>query len=274
MPSRSTAAPDIELSFDSLDPIALAPGFVAGHRGLLSLGFDPIGHAVVTGTGRPLAEGLAALAAHVSHGGSLRVLRADGTVLDGPNAGVLLGRTVGIALAYLRLMDDAGLDLAAAAQCIEVRLPCDSRFFRATALLRAARLVWARVLELAGVAEPAPLYLVATSTASAGREPWIGALRNSVVAFAGAVGGADVIQLVPGERLDAMSTNGPRRLACTTPLIAREEASLRRVADPAEGSWFLEAITAAIAGDAWAEVTRLETAGGIVAAMRAGALSI
>ena len=119
----------------------------------------------------------------------------------------------------------------------------------------------------------APLYLVATSTASAGREPWIGALRNSVVAFAGAVGGADVIQLVPGERLDAMSTNGPRRLACTTPLIAREEASLRRVADPAEGSWFLEAITAAIAGDAWAEVTRLERAGGIVAAMRAGALS-
>jgi methylmalonyl-CoA mutase len=264
---------DLELSFTNLDPVALAPGLASGRRGSLSLGFDPIGHAIATGQEHSLAGELAVLGAHAAHGVPSRALRADGVVFDASNAGVLLGRTASVALAYLRLVDDAGLDLAAASRCIEMRLPCDSRFFRSIALLRAARLVWARVLELADVADSAPLYLVAASTALPGREPWIGALCNSVVAFAGAVGGADVVQLAPGERLDAMSANGPRRLACTTPLIAREEACLRRVADPAEGSWFLETMTAAIATAAWEELARLDSAGGVVAAMRSGTLS-
>lgn len=63
------------------------------------------------------------------------------------------------------------------------------------------------------------------------------------------------------------------RLARTTGLILQDEAHLRRVLDPVEGSWFLESLTSKLAEEAWGELRRLDAGAGIVAAIESGDLS-
>ena len=135
-------------------------------------------------------------------------------------------------------------------------------------MLRAARLVWARVLELSGIT-PTPVRLVASTgrRTLTRQDPWNNALRNTSVAFAAAIGGADVLQLLPHDVRNGEPSAAALRLARTTGLILQEESSLGRVLDPAEGSWFLESLTSELAAVAWGELRRLEAAGGIVAAI-------
>jgi len=202
--------------------------------------------------------------------------RASGDVFfdAGATTGMTLGLTLAVALTYLRAIEAVGAEPAWAAGALEVRLPCGPRFFESASMLRAARLVWARVLELAGIA-PRPLRLVA----STGRrtltrhDPWNNALRNTSVAFAAAIGGADILQLLPHDVRSAEPGAAALRLARTTGLVLQEEASLGRVLDPAEGSWFLESLTSGLAEDAWDEMRRLDASGGIVASIESGDLS-
>lgn len=235
-----------------------------------------------------------------------RDMRAAGESFHeaGATSGMTLGATMAVALTYLRAMVDGGhqylrmlerqvetvagprphwdrteelikqgVNPSWIASLIEVRLPCSQRFFESAAMLRAARLVWARLLEVSGI-EQTPLQLVA----STGRrtltlhDPWNNAIRNTAVAFAAAIGGADVLQLLPHDVRSGEPSAAALRLARTTGLILEEEAGLGRVADPAQGSWFLESLTADIAAAAWEEMRRIDAEGGIIASIESGAL--
>ena len=246
--------------------------------GRLSLGIDPINSFLrnesLTGElGHDV--GMVGLLKEWNRPGDIP-LRASGDVYfdAGATSGMTLGMTMASALAYLRAVEATGADPARASGMLEVRLPCGPRFFESAAMLRAARLVWARILEVSGMV-PSPLRLVA----STGRrtltrhDPWNNALRNTSVAFAAAIGGADILQLLPHDVRNADASDAALRLARTTGLILQEEAYLGRVLDPAEGSWFLESLTSELAEDAWDELRRLEAAGGIIAAIESGDLS-
>ncbi len=250
----------------------------AAALGPLSLGLDPVASFFRGGgtTGELTRDmGTLGLAAQLDRPGSV-LLRASGDAFfdAGATAGMTLGVTLSVALAYLRALADHGADLSWAASAIEVRLPCGPRFFESAAMLRAARLVWARVLEVSGIAPP-PLRLVASSgrRSLTRHDPWNNALRNTSVAFAAAIGGADILQLLPHDARTAEPGAAALRLARTTGLILREEASLARVLDPGEGSWFLESLTSELAEDGWGELRRLDAAGGIIGAIGSGSLS-
>lgn len=246
--------------------------------GRLSLGIDPINSFLRNEslTGELVHDvGMVGLLKEWNRPGDIP-LRASGDVFHdaGATSGMTLGMTMASALAYLRAVESTGADPAWASGMLEVRLPCGPRFFESAAMLRAARLVWARVLEVAGIT-PTPLRLVA----STGRrtltrhDPRNNALRNTSVAFAAAIGGADILQLLPYDGRNAEPSAAALRLARTTGLILQEEAYLGRVLDPAEGSWFLESLTSELAEHAWDELRRLEAAGGIIAAIESGDLS-
>ncbi len=254
---------------------ALSTGLTA--NGAYSLGIDPVSSFFLRDgiSGEPKHEldmsGVSRVLAP-----RCRALRATGDPFfnAGATTGMTLGVTVAIALAYLRALEAAGADLFDAAHGIEIRLPCGPRFFESAAMLRAGRIVWARVLDLAGI-EGAPMTLVAITgrRALTRHDPWNNALRNTSVAFAAAIGGADVLHLLPHDVRAVTPGAAGLRLARTTGLVLKEEASLGRVLDPAEGSWFLESLTSELAAEAWDELRRLEAAGGIIAALESGDLS-
>ena len=175
---------DVELSFEGLSPADLPLPVLESFTGPVSFGVDPIGRVLQRG-GAPggLQSELASLGRMTLSGNVRRLLRASGDPFfdAGGTTGMTLGATLAVALAYWRALEEGGADPGWAAGTIEVRLPCGPRFFESIAMLRAARLVWARMLELGDITAAAPLQLVATSgrRTLTRHDPWVNALRNS-----------------------------------------------------------------------------------------------
>jgi len=196
------------------------------------------------------------------------------------NAGATPVRELAVAIttgvAYLRAAEAAGLEPARAASQIEFTLSVGTNQFGEIAKLRAFRRLWARVLELSGVAEEDRRSFLLARTSDrmlAGIDPWSNMLRATTAGFAAAVGGAEGLTVTPFDTVvaDAVGAAAPgglgRRIARNTQLVLQEESALRRVADPAGGSWYVESLTDATARAAWDLVTEIEGAGGAITAL-------
>ncbi len=154
---------------------------------------------------------------------------------------------------------------------VDVTLVADTDQFRTIAKFRAMRLLLARIGEVAGI-EIAPRIHAETAWRSmSAREPQMNILRATSAAFGAAAGGADSITVLPFDALAVGDGHG-RRLARNTQIVLAAEAQMFRVADPAAGSGAIEAMTAALAANAWARFQDIEAEGGIVSAIKHGAL--
>lgn len=177
--------------------------------------------------------------------------------------------------AHLRALETHGIDPVEGAGLILFRLAAGADVMVEIAKLRAARALWARVMELCGadLGERALRLQAITSRRMLTRyDSWTNLLRASAATFAAAAGGADIITVLPMTALLGEASPQGRRLARNTQIILQEEAGLGRVADPAGGAWAVERFTAELAEAAWALFERIEAAGGLAAALRAGLL--
>lgn len=176
-------------------------------------------------------------------------------------------------VAYLRLLQDAGLDLTEAFGQLEFRLAATADQFSTMAKLRAARLLWARVADVLGVPDAGDQHQHAiTSRRMLTRyDPWTNLLRNTTACFAAGAGGAEAVTVEVHDLLLGSSeqTELGRRLARNTHLLLLEESHLARVIDPGGGSWYIEWLTDAIGRHAWAFLQEIEAAGGMAAALDA-----
>jgi methylmalonyl-CoA mutase len=248
-----------------------------------SLRVDPLGTLAADGplAGDPAeqvaAAGRFAAAVADRHPG-VRALAVD--TRAHVNAGATPVRELAAAIttgvAYLRAAEDAGLEPARAAAQLEFTLTVGTDQFGEIAKLRAFRRLWARVLELSGVPEDArrsPLFARTSDRMLAGIDPWSNMLRATTAGFAAAVGGAEGLTVAPFDTVvaDAVGAAAPsglgRRIARNTQLVLQEESGLRRVADPAGGSWYVESLTDALARAAWERIREIEGAGGAVAVL-------
>ena len=148
----------------------------------------------------------------------------------------------------------------------------DANYGIGIAKLRAARRLWARCLEALGL-EAAPMKLQAVTSARmlTKYDPWTNMLRNTAAAFAGAVGGADILTVRAFNEALGQPEELGRRIARNTQIIAMEESQLGRVADPAGGAWFTETLAEDLAKAAWAEFQKIEGEGGYAASLISGA---
>jgi methylmalonyl-CoA mutase len=173
---------------------------------------------------------------------------------------------------YLRALVEAGATAAGARQ-IGFAAAVGRDVFLELAKLRAMRLTWARlVAACGGDAQAQRMHLHARGSwrERTTVDPWVGLLRGTGETFAAAVGGADSIAVTAMDA--ALGEPGPlgRRMALNTQLILAEESGLGRVADPAGGSGYVEALTDQLARAAWTRFQAIERAGGMIAALRSG----
>jgi methylmalonyl-CoA mutase len=129
------------------------------------------------------------------------------------------------------------------------------------AKLRAARLVWARVLEACGVKAPIKLQAVTGRRMMTKRDAWTNLLRVTAAGFAAGVGGADIVTTLPMTEALGAPTEFSRRLARNTQILLLEEAHVARVEDPAAGAWAVEALTDKLARAAWTLFQHAEKTG-------------
>ncbi|MCB9647784.1 MAG: methylmalonyl-CoA mutase [Deltaproteobacteria bacterium] len=245
-----------------------------------SLGADPLGALATDGRLFTSAEEalaqLGRLAAH-AHAAwpRVRVAHVDaGAYVDaGATPAQELGMALATGLAYLRAMAQAGLPFAVAASKVELTFSLGPRVFDEVAKLRAARRLWARLTEALGVpaeARGAAVHGRSARRALTRRDPWVNMLRATAAGFAGAVGGAETVELAPFDEALGLPTDFGRRMAKNTQVILQEESGVGLVRDPAGGAWFVERHTDALARAAWAELQAIEGAGGVAAALSSG----
>ncbi|MGA4843359.1 methylmalonyl-CoA mutase small subunit [Streptomyces sp. G45] len=240
------------------------------------LGADPLGHEARTGAqlAADAALDLAGTCAREYPG--LRALTVDALPYHeaGGSAAQELGASLATGVAYLRLLTDAGLSLQAACAQLEFRYAATADQFLTVAKLRAARRLWARVAEACGDASAGAQrqHAVTSPVMMTRRDPWVNMLRTTVACLGAGVGGADAVTVLPFDHALGLPDAFARRIARNTSTILLEESHLARVIDPAGGSWYVERLTAELAGAAWEFFQEIERAGGQAAALRSGLL--
>jgi len=243
-----------------------------------SLGLDPLaviaarGEAPVRGE-KALAEGVDAALYARAQGLGMRPLMASGRVWHqaGGSAVEELACALASAVAYWRALAEADVPLDEAAHLIGFHLSADSDVFLSIAKFRAARALWARATQAAGIpAQPAFITAEMSFRTMTSRDPHTNLLRATAAAFAAGAGGARAVLLLPFSAAAGVPDAFARRMARNTQLILAEESGLGRVTDAPGGSWYVETLTHDLAARGWAAFQDIEMAGGLFAALRSG----
>lgn len=170
----------------------------------------------------------------------------------------------------LRRLTAAGHDVDAVAGATLFGFSVGGDVFLEIAKLRAARLVWAKVVKASGGSPGAQrmwLHAGSSSVTRTLRDPWVNLLRGTTESFAAIVGGADSIATAPFNELLGSPGRTSRRLAVNAQHILREEAFLGEVLDPAGGSYYVESLTEELARAAWSLLQEIERRGGMARAL-------
>ncbi len=181
-----------------------------------------------------------------------------------------LGVAAACALAYAKALVRAGLDAGQAFARIAVALAADAEYFTTLAKLRAMRAIWARLTAACEVTAPLKLQARSSRRMLSRLDPWTNLLRLTAATFGAALGGAETVTLDPFTQPLGPPAELARTQARNIQLVLMEESALGRVADPAGGSGYVEALTEALARAGWAAFQAIEAEGGIVAALEGG----
>jgi methylmalonyl-CoA mutase len=245
-----------------------------------SLNYDPVGTLAATGQ-LPLAfdkayDALATLAKTAAV--HLPAFTSAGVVTRayhdaGASAVEELGAAIATGVAYLRALGERGLDTDAAASQIAFHFSIGGNFFIELAKLRAARILWARIVaELGGTPAAQSMRQHARTGLynKTKHDPHVNILRTTTEALSGVLGGVDSLTIGTFDEIVRTPEDSSRRLARNTHIILQEECELTAVIDPAGGSWYIEKLTDDIARKSWEFFQKIEEKGGIVAALKAG----
>lgn len=199
---------------------------------------------------------------------SSEAIRVDRVLEAGADAIQQLGIALAAGVEKLtRLCEDRPVDVAA--REIEFVFAVGSTYFFEIAKLRAARLLWARAVVAFAPTDldscQMNLHVRTSRLNKSFCDPYTNVLRATTEAMSAAIGGCGTLTVQPFGFEEHLALGVQRVLA--------EEAHLDAVADPAGGSYFIEALTASLAREAWKLFQRIEAGGGYSQALSAGWLA-
>jgi len=192
----------------------------------------------------------------------------------GATAEIELAYTLADGLEYVRTGLAAGLSIDDFAPRLSFFWGIGMDFFTEIAKLRAARLLWARIISLFNPQNPKSLAL-RTHCQTSGwslteQDPFNNVCRTTVEALAAVFGGTQSLHTNALDEALALPTDFSARIARNTQLYLQEEAEIGHVIDPLGGSTHLEKITHDLASKAWDLMLEIEAMGGMSAAIESG----
>ncbi len=185
-----------------------------------------------------------------------------------------LAFTLADGLEYVRAARAKGLDIDAFAPRLSFFFCIGMNFFMEIAKLRAARLLWARIIQRFEPKNPQSLAL-RTHCQTSGvslqeQDPYNNIIRTTIEAMAAVLGGTQSLHTNSFDEALALPTPFSARIARNTQLIIAEETGVPKVIDPLGGSYYVESLTAAVAEHAWALIEEVEAMGGMTKAIESG----
>jgi methylmalonyl-CoA mutase len=185
-----------------------------------------------------------------------------------------LGFTLADGLEYVRAGLSRGLDVDEFVGRLSFFFGIGMNFFMEVAKLRAARLLWARIMQRFDPKKPATLML-RTHCQTSGvslteQQPYNNVVRTAYEALAAVLGGTQSLHTNSFDEAIALPTEDSARIARNTQLILAEETGVTHVVDPLGGSYYVEALTASLAEAAWQLIQEVEELGGMTKAVDNG----
>ncbi len=193
-------------------------------------------------------------------------------------AGANLVQELGFTLAdgreYVRTAINAGMDVDHFAGRLSFFFAIGTNFFMEIAKLRAARLLWSRVMEEFKPKNPKSSML-RTHCQTSGvslqeQDPYNNVIRTAYEAMSAVLGGTQSLHTNALDEAIALPTEFSARIARNTQLVLQEETGVTRVVDPLAGSYYIEKLTHDLAEAAWALMEEVEEMGGMTKAVASG----
>ncbi len=185
-----------------------------------------------------------------------------------------LAYTLADGLEYLRCGTGAGLDIDDFAPRISFFFCIGMNHFLEIAKLRAARLLWSKIVKQFGPKNPKSMALRTHCQTSGwsltAQDPFNNVMRTCIEAMAAVLGGTQSLHTNALDEAIALPTDFSARIARNTQLFLQEETGITSVVDPWGGSHYVESLTHDLVHQAWALIEEVEEMGGMVKAIEAG----
>ena len=192
----------------------------------------------------------------------------------GATADLELAYTLADGVEYIRAGQQAGLDVDVFAPRLSFFWAIGMNFAMEIAKMRAARLLWARLVADLGATNPKSLSLRTHCQTSGwsltAQDVHNNVVRTCVEAMAATQGHTQSLHTNALDEALALPTDASARIARNTQLFLQQESATTRVIDPWGGSYYIEKLTADLAARAWEHIREVEEAGGMTAAIEAG----
>ncbi len=175
---------------------------------------------------------------------------------------------------YVRAAIARGMDVDKFAGRLSFFFAIGMNFFMEAAKLRAARLLWSRVMAEFDPKNPRSSML-RTHCQTSGvslqeQDPYNNVIRTAYEAMSAVLGGTQSLHTNALDEAIALPTDFSARIARNTQLILQEETGVTNVVDPLAGSYYVESLTAELAEKAWALMEEVEELGGMTKAVASG----
>jgi methylmalonyl-CoA mutase len=192
----------------------------------------------------------------------------------GATADIELAYTLADGLDYIRTGIKAGLDVDAFAPRLSFFWAIGMNHFMEIAKMRAARLLWAKIVNKFEPKNPKSLALRTHSQTSGWslteQDPYNNVARTCIEAMAAALGHTQSLHTNALDEAIALPTDFSARIARNTQIYIQEETNVCRSVDPWAGSYYIEALTHELANKAWALIEEVEELGGMSKAIETG----
>ena len=197
---------------------------------------------------------------HMQEAGATQVQELAFTIADGMD--------------YVKYGVASGLDIDKFAGRLSFFFAIGMNFFMEVTKLRAARVLWHRVMTRLG-AQDERSKMLRTHCQTSGvslteQDPYNNVVRTTVEAMAAMLGGTQSLHTNALDEAIALPTDFSARIARNTQIILQEETGMCNVVDPLGGSYYIEALTKELVDKAWEIIERVESEGGMAKAVAAG----
>ena len=192
----------------------------------------------------------------------------------GATADIELAYTLADGIEYLRAGINAGIDVDAFAPRLSFFWAIGMNHFMEIAKMRAARLLWAKIVKSFGAKNPKSMALRTHSQTSGWslteQDPFNNVGRTCVEAMAAALGHTQSLHTNALDEAIALPTDFSARIARNTQIYIQEETQITRQVDPWAGSYYVESLTQELVDKAWALIEEVEKLGGMAKAIETG----
>ncbi|MCK4956383.1 MAG: methylmalonyl-CoA mutase, partial [Candidatus Cloacimonetes bacterium] len=192
----------------------------------------------------------------------------------GATADIEMAYTLADGLDYIRAGIEAGIDIDAFAPRLSFFWAEGTNYFMEVAKLRAARMIWAKLIKQFNPKNPKSMSLRTHSQTSGWslteQDPFNNVIRTCVEGMAAVMGHTQSLHTNSLDEAIALPTDFSVRIARNTQLYLQDETNITKVIDPWAGSYYVESLTDALLKKGWEHILEIESYGGMTKAIQAG----